>query len=278
MVLRVHSGGMTTESSGVIGVVTACLVLLTAGCGGPPAERTPASAPLRLVAVGDSISTANECAGCTTFVDLYGQMITHQTGSPVQVKNLSVPGSGVAGLVKQTRTDAITRAALARADIVTVTIGTNDTPWNRVDDPCRAAPQYPFVKWADITATCNARVTSEYGASLDKILHTVTALHTGKHHLLLRLTTVYNAVLGDQIEPTWNSPRAVAPSVRANDAFAKVQCALATRYGGRCADMLHAMNGPSARRDAARYLASDHTHMNQHGHRLTARLLVRLGT
>lgn len=160
---------------------------------------------------------------------------------------------------------------------MTVTIGINDTPWNRATTLCHVAPQYPFIKWMHITAKCTANVTHEYSSSLARVLHNVTTLHQGKRRLLLRLTTVYNAVLGDQVDPSWNSPKAVAPAIQANNAFAQAQCALAARYGGRCADMLHSMNGPGARGDAARYPASDHTHLNQRGHQLTAHVLDRLG-
>jgi lysophospholipase L1-like esterase len=203
---------MATASSGGIKVVIAALVvLLVAGCDGSQTRhgadaksnssgstgghRTSA---LRLVALGDSISTDEHCVGCTTFVDLYGRMVARRAGSPVKVENLSVPGSGVAGLVKQTTRDHRTRAALAHADIVTLTIGINDTPWNRVDDPRHVAPHYPFIEWRRITAQCTANVTHEYSSSLARVLHTITTLHQGKRRLLLRLSTVYKT-------PSWGT-------------------------------------------------------------------------
>ena len=33
-------------------------------------------------------------------------------------------------------------------------VGINDTPWNRLDDACNAAPRYPVVDWRKITAAC----------------------------------------------------------------------------------------------------------------------------
>lgn len=240
-----------------------------------PGSSRPTESSLRLVALGDSISTANGCPGCETFVDLYSQAIARKTGSAVAVQNLSVPGASSADLLSQVQADSATRAAVAQADILTVTIGFNDTPWGRGDDPCHVAPDFPVVKWDEITDDCILSVTEDYEAWLDEILATVTALRAGEP-MLLRVTTVYNSVIGDHVDPSWDSPEAIAPSVKANAAFAEVQCRLAETYGGRCADVLHSINGPKATREARIYLAPDYTHMNQRGHRLTARVLNQL--
>jgi lysophospholipase L1-like esterase len=256
-------------------VVVAAAIMTLPGCGTASIHSGNSSgSSLHLVALGDSISTDTECPGCKTFADLYGQAIARRTGTPVQVENLSVPGATSADLLNLVKNDAATRAAVSQADILTITIGFNDTPWGRIDDPCDAAPHFPIVKWHDITDACIARVTHDYEQWLDQILSTVIAIRGGKP-TRLRVTTVYNAVIGDHGDPGWDSPAAVAPSIKGNAAFARVQCRIAEKYGGRCADMLHAMNGPQGTRDAAPYLA-DHTHMNQAGHRLTAQVLSQL--
>ncbi len=147
--------------------------------------------------------------------------------------------------------------------MVVITIGFNDTPWNRVDDPCHAAPRYPVIEWSKITPECTTQVTHQFSAALGKVMSTSSALR-GDKPLLLRVTTVYNNVIGDHNDPGWDAHAAVTPSVLGNAAFAVAQCAVARAHGGECAVMGPLMNGMGGRRDADRYLA-DHTHLNQAG-------------
>jgi lysophospholipase L1-like esterase len=249
-------------------------LVLTSACEGQASAERPSR--LQLVALGDSISTANACTGCTAFPDLYAERLTEELGRPVDVDNRSIPGAIAADLLAQVSSDEGTRVALADADIVVITVGLNDSAWGRGDDPCGVAPDFPVVEWAEITEKCSDKVTRHYAHDLDRLLDKVDRLHGGTPYLL-RLPTVYNAVIGDHVDPTWDSPEAVAPSVRGNAAFAEVQCALAGDHGGLCAEMLPLMNGPDALGDAAPYLADDHTHLNQAGHDLTADALADLG-
>ena len=53
---------------------------------------------------------------------------------------------------------------------------------------------------------------------------------------MLRVTTVYNSVIGDLVDPTWNSPAAVKPSTYAVDQMAEAQCEVAEAHDGLCAD------------------------------------------
>jgi lysophospholipase L1-like esterase len=241
------------------------------------ATSTPPSAEdgLHLVALGDSISTTNECPGCTAFPDRYAAIAQHATGESVDVTNLSVPGAEVADLLKQVTEDQATRTALADADIVTLTVGLNDTPWNRLDDPCQAAGNYPVIRWERITPKCTARVSGEFARSLDKVLSGIEKVR-GPGPVVLRITTVYNAVIGDSVDPGWDAPAAVAPSQLGNQSFARIQCEVVAKHGGKCAEMIPLLNGAHADQDAGPYLA-DHTHLNQQGHNLTARALADLG-
>jgi lysophospholipase L1-like esterase len=250
------------------------LVAAVAGCGSP-ADAQP-QAPLQVVALGDSISTSNACPGCTAFPERYGDHLSEELGREVRVDNRSIPGAMVADLVQQVATDEETRKSLRGADVVLVTVGINDSAWGRGDDPCGVAPDFPVVDWDGITQKCADKVSREYARELDLLLDKVGRLHRGSPYAL-RLPTVYNAVIGDHVDPTWDSPEAVGPSVRGNAAFAQVQCRLAADHGGRCAQMLPLMNGPDGLADAAPFLADDHTHLNQAGHDLTAGALVELG-
>ena len=228
-----------------------------------------------MVVLGDSIATTNGCTGCTGFPDLYGRAITRQTGSGTEVVNLAVPDTGVADLVTQVREDSLTKEELAEADVVVVEIGFNDTPWGRGDDPCKVAPKFPVVAWDQITDECIARVTSEYAEHLDAVLDAVDKI--APKDSSLRVVGVYNSVLGDHVDPTWDSPEAVAPSIAGNAAMVAAQREATAQHGGVFVDMGKRMNGPQGRDEAAEYLAGDYTHLNQLGHELTARALTQSG-
>jgi lysophospholipase L1-like esterase len=161
------------------------------------------------VVLGDSIATTNACTGCTGFPDLYGRVIARRTRSEVTVANLAVPDTGVADLSTQVHEDSLTKQELAKADVVLIAIGFNDTPWGRGDDPCRVAPEFPIVEWDKITDECIERVTKEYAERLDAVLATVS--RTMPKHSAVRVVGLYNSVIGDHVDPTWDSPQAVTP-------------------------------------------------------------------
>jgi lysophospholipase L1-like esterase len=264
----------------------AAAVLSAQGCSATPTSSeaatrsasgtSPASIPAsEVVVLGDSIPTTNGCTGCTGFPDLFGRTIERRTGSPVNVTNLAVPGSGVGDLLGQLRQDTPTQEALADADVVVVTIGFNDTPWGRADDPCHVGADFPVILWDQITDQCITEVTADYAKKLDATLTALEELQPSGS--VLRVVGVYNSVLGDHVDPSWDSPEAVAPSVASNAAFVEVQREAAEQHGGVYVDMLKRMNGPLGRREARKYLAADYTHLNQRGHELTASALAQSG-
>jgi lysophospholipase L1-like esterase len=236
------------------------------------AARAPA---MNIVVLGDSIATTNACSGCTGYPELYGRAVARRTGADVDVDNLAVPGTGVTDLLGQVRNDQVTREALAGADVVVLEIGFNDTPWNRGDDPCHVAPDYPVVLWDQITDECIASVTEDYAIALDAVLDTVDELTSDD--AALRVVGVYNSTIGDHVDPSWDSPEAVEPSIKGNAAFVAVQRGTTDAHGGVFVNMLKRMNGPLGRHEAAKYLADDYTHLNQRGHQLTARALAQSG-
>lgn len=127
-----------------------------------------------LVSLGDSLDRPSACPGCKGYVDLYARAIAKETGRRVNVHNDSdimlsnVPAVDVSALLARILTDDSVRRDIANADIVVISIGYNDTPWNRLDDPCDAAPRYPTVHWSALSAGCIYRVTSDYKHTLDQ--------------------------------------------------------------------------------------------------------------
>jgi lysophospholipase L1-like esterase len=160
------------------------------------------------------------------------------------------------------------RSAVAGANIVTVSVGHNDTPWNSFTDPCDGHGGYPNADWALYRGACVAKTAAYYGRNLASVLAAITVLRAGKPTLML-VTDDYNDIIGDPAVPASADP-AVSHVV---DAFARTTCRVAAEHHAVCIDTYHAFNGPTGRGDATALLEGDHTHPNETGHQLIARLL-----
>ncbi len=127
-------------------VVAGAVVGLPLLAGAAPAAATPA--PLRLVALGDSVTGAHAC-GCTGFPTRFGRDLTAATGIPVSVETHGIDGATAADALAASR-EAAVRTALQSADDVVITIGANDV------EPLVAAVPNPARTAA--TAAWQARV------------------------------------------------------------------------------------------------------------------------
>lgn len=198
------------------------LLALLAGCSSAPhGKQTPGpvtsprlspatSSPHQLVVLGDSIADTRtyNCVGCTNFTNQFAGALGSALGAHVNVVNLAVPDAQVANLLHSIRTDEVYRSAITDSDAVLVNIGHNDLAYNRLDDPCDVAPNYPKVAWRQITHACLDRALAQYRSDLDQVFTLIERLRDGKP-TLIRITTVYNSVIGDRVDPTWNSPAAI---------------------------------------------------------------------
>ena len=236
-----------------------------------------ASAPLTLVALGDSIPYGKDCDGCTGYVALYARSASRALGVPVNVDNRAEHNNlDSTRLLAEIRRSASLRTALRGADIVTLTIGHNDTPWASNTDPCDGADSDTAdnntIDWASYTGPCLATVTAELKSNVGAILAEVKRLRGGKP-TAIRVTNFHNDNYRD---PT--VPRIVdRPTKVVVDAFSKAICGAAAAAKVPCADVYHAFNGPNGTRYDGPYVASDHVHPNQKGHALIAGLLAKLG-
>ena len=189
------------------------------------------------------------------------------------MRNLSDhTGITSADLRKEFGSSEALRAAIKGADAITVTIGHNDPPWNRDDDPCDGSRGYPDAAWTKYDAACLKQTAAVYGGNLDAILRRIRGLRAGKP-TLLRVTNDYNDLVGDAAVPRSAYPIAK----RFFDTYSALTCRLARKYKATCIDTYHAFNGADGTRDAGALLAGDHTHPSAKGHELIARLLARAG-
>jgi lysophospholipase L1-like esterase len=229
---------------------------------------------VRLVAIGDSISFGRGfCGYCVPFVNLFAAAITRDTGLRVKVSNMSDDTAiNSTDLLRALSSATHLRAAVAKADAITLTIGHNDPPWNRSDDVCDGRAAYPNVDWAKYDAACLRATAAVYSRNLGAILRRIVALRRRKA-TLVRVTNDYDDLIGDSQFPKSATPVAK----RFFDAYSALTCRLARKYGAVCVDTYHAFNGPNGTRDAGPVLALDHTHPNAAGHLRIARLLRQAG-
>jgi lysophospholipase L1-like esterase len=165
--------------------------------------------------------------------------------------------------------DPDTRAAVAQADIVTVTIGATD--WQ---GPCTDSG----------AEACLEQGRATVGDSLGQILDEVTTLRAGQP-TAVRVTTYYNSVIGN---PSTAEQWAFTPSAAKNasfqamyakalDALNTTICRVAVEHSATCVDLLHPFNGPQGNKDAGPLLLEDHVHPSGKGHVLIARTLDAVG-
>jgi CubicO group peptidase (beta-lactamase class C family) len=248
--------------------------------GSNPTISPSEMAPWSLVAVGDSIAynSPDDCYGCTGFVDRYADAITKATGRPVKVQNLSQHnGLQIDGLLEELKTDVKRRDALANADIIIVSIGYNDTPWNRDDDPCDGAG---FPIWSKYNATCVAAAAEIFRPKLESVFAQIVALRAGKP-TIFRTITPYNDWLGgvDGESGVAVPPEATNPTHEVYDAWSEMICQAATANGFTCADTYHAFNGPDGLKPIVGVLTASKAngHPNDKGNEVIARTLADLG-
>jgi lysophospholipase L1-like esterase len=256
--------------------LTASLTPTTMPSGSAAPLDLPSVPPgaLLLVGIGDSIPGAGDhdnpptyACTCDSYVTIYGELAAADLGRPVVVANLAT-NDGVQSwkLLERVRGEARYRTALAAADLITVTIGTND--WQ---GPCG----WPAEScWSTGLATVPAKV----GAILDEIV----SLRAGRP-TAIRLTTYFdpyiewpgNVLTGD---PNGSTPTAFLEFYRLEQAkFYGALCDQAERRGVICVDLWTPFNAPAHDQPATPLLLADHVHPNQDGHRLIAETVAEAG-
>jgi lysophospholipase L1-like esterase len=261
-----------TRQRQILPALTAVLVLLAACQGGlPSVADTPG---LSVVTIGDSIPYAQEdCGGCTSFTTLYEEALRDKTSTQVTSQNLST-NDNLTGrsLVDRIKNDEPMRTAVAGADIVIVSIGFNDTPWNSLDDGCDAFDPDDFLNWKVYTGVCVVQLAQRHAAELDAIFSEIETLRRGAP-TAVRVLTNYNDILGWQHAP----PESTKPSIEVFDAFYTETCKAAKAHHAACIDVYHAFNGADGGKPAGDLLADNYTEPSGKGQQRIADLLLAAG-
>jgi lysophospholipase L1-like esterase len=243
----------------------------------PSASPSPVPSPvpstkaphLTYVALGDSLLYALEedCNGCTSAAVLYGERMQTDLGTPVEVHNLTMHnGLKSPGLLAYLtdgarigRTEEDVLVAVAAADIVSVTIGFNDST---LDDT------------HDIQA-----FVGRYETNLDAILTRIDALRAGKP-TMVRVTEIYNNGIAETPALDMDGPGSGVhrwkPLVEAQN---KVICEVAAKHHALCVDIYHPFNGKDGLSSpgALGYLGPDGVHPSQKGMDVIADALAGVG-
>jgi lysophospholipase L1-like esterase len=226
---------------------------------------------LALVGLGDSVPGALHCdAPCRSYVEVYGELASAALGKPVVVENLATnDGLTSRNLMFRVRDDDEHRAAIAEADLITITIGAND--WQ---GPC---------DWSN-HAFCLAAGSKEVEANLTTVLDEITTIRHGAP-TAIRVTTYYDWYAGDpNAASIWGLPPTDENAKQVHTAYAKALgafnamiCEVATTHGAVCVDLLRPFNGPGDERDAGDLLGADHLHPAKAGQDRIAQAIAEVG-
>lgn len=261
-------------------LVAACSPVVSPGASTTtPTPMPSASSPpqaLSLVGLGDSVPGAGDansptfrCEACVSYVVRYGELAATALGRPVNVTNLATDdGVGSHLLLERIRTYGGYRTPIAAADIITLTIGTND--WQ---GPC---------DWPGDEA-CWAAGTASVPRDIDAILTEIEALRDGRP-TAIRVTTYWDSFIGLNVnltgagDPNGGMPQVFLDFFRpALEAFNASICGVAEKHHAICVDLHTPFNGPQHDQDAAGLLLADHGHPNQAGHDLIAAKIAEAG-
>ena len=279
-------------------VALATLVLVLVACTGSTgstgsatpsmvASATVSADPLRLVVLGDSIAVPEVgCGACIGFDEQYAAYLETQTGRAVDLRNEAVPADRIESLKSLIETNTAVQAAIAKADIVVVSIGYNNGPPWDPDDPChvqevaRDADLIPAI--LAMTPECIADTIDKYRGELDAVYRRIEALAAGRPQVRVTFGIFDNIRDNPGRDGTLPlvSPEDKQPAlelfVSIFDRWNAMDCEVATAHGFVCADLRHAFNGPDGNGSVGPYTAPDWVHPNEAGQAVMAKLLERI--
>lgn len=253
----------------VAALAVSATVVALGGAGATAAPATPAPRPAprwNLVGLGDSIPAADNCAGCDSFVDLYGRHVGTDTGADVTVTNLGVGGWTSQDLLDSLSADGPAADAVRDADIVTVTIGANDFNAGLGDylgGECGGTDGL----------ACFDPQLARLRDNLAAILERIRSVRAGRP-TAVRVTGYWNVFVdGDTAMQLYGTAflRDSAALTRRADA---VIASVAQQQGVDYVDLLVAFKGPAGGGDPTPLLSSDGDHPSQAGHARIADVLA----
>lgn len=256
----------------------------------PPAVSSSPVGPaaLQLLVLGDSIAIPEMgCGGCLGFDRQYATYLESLTGRPVVLVNEARPEAQISSLQSVLDTEQAIQDAVAKADIVVVSIGYNNTPPWAPDMPCQTVPSERDADlWAAILAMTPACIDASveiYAEQLDEAYGRIEELAAGRPQVRIALGSFDNLKDNPGGDGTIMDVDANVMAAAyliftsAMDAWNKADCAAASAHGFVCGDIYHAFNGPDGTGSIKALVnPADFVHPSEAGQAVIAELLQRV--
>lgn len=220
----------------------------------------PAGEPLSYVALGDSYPAGGGPVDGESYVDHYEDLIEQRSGTEVEVTDLAVSGATTADLLTSI-SGAEEKAALGRAQLVTITIGGND-----------------FLQTAGSCRTEMACFEETLARIEDRLTEVAERVRAEAPTALILMTNYPDVVAGNPAALSFLGYGSFGTAREIAMRSSEMVCSVAERHGMTCVDVYGAFNGPDGQTSAWEegLLAIDIIHPSAEGHRLIARVLCDL--
>jgi lysophospholipase L1-like esterase len=241
------------------------------------------------LALGDShtYAPAEACGSCTGYPHLLADRMAPDLGIPVRLIDGSQWNRLSSGrLLEEIREDSwgedweqphdpslSPRAAIAAADLITISVGFNDQPWAQDPDPCAGS----------YDQACVDAVVPLYRENLDRILDEIATIREGKPTAVLVTNLFNDMIAGPGIDPTWYyTPEFLetkaAGAALVIDAFNAAISDAAAAHGATLVDTHALANGPDGTSPIpAGWFSKDFGDLNQGGQEAFAAEMMRVG-
>ena len=224
-------------------------------------STSKAARPRTLVALGDSVPSADTC-GCTGYVEQVGERLDVLTHRSWVVHNDAAGGWRTSDVETDLSAPA-TRAHLADADLVLIEVGANDFDLSRVDEPgCLPAA----------SSDCWTSTLEGLRAGLTRIVDGIRRIDV-RPDLRVVLFGYWNVAADGKVGRAFG-PQFVLGSDQLTRLFNTTVQQVATRTGAEYADAYTPLKGDLGTRDPTSDLLQDGDHPNASGHALLAAAVV----
>lgn len=213
------------------------LAIFLAATSGTPRASAAQPTVWNVVALGDSDTTGSGDSTHLGWVGRYAHLLRQELGLKVVLTNLARDGKTSSELLSDLRSDATTRNAVTKAQVVLIGVGGADL--NAGDDRLQAG--------ACKLDACYAPVLRAFGRNLAATAALIRTLRSS-HEAVLRAITLPNVVPGakDVVPAFITQGIGVYQTVTLKGYI----CAAMAAHDGRCVDAFRAFNGANGTRDA----------------------------
>lgn len=252
-----------TKRSHAAGTLLALVALLLGACSSgdiPATSSSPAASSARLadltiLAMGDSTVWDHDCVDCShSYPHQLRATLVKSTGKQVDLidatQHNALTAASLLREVTSNSWDGVTqdpkapapKAAIAAADIVTITVGANDAPWQRDEDPvCNG-------DWGN--QSCIGQLVTPSLAALGQVIDTIHTIR-GAKPTAIRVTTFYNELIPSKSYAPDRPAESIAKGLTSarvfSDALNDGICATAKAHQAVCIDIYRGINGVDGR-------------------------------